>query len=72
MLKRKINFHSIVSLTTMKTSTFSIKPHQLEAKEAENTCLLNTKTQAKHLETQFLKVFIPCVVSLVMRDLNCT
>lgn len=46
--EKKINFDSIISLTSMKTSTSSIKPHQLEAKEAEDVSF-NTKTQAKHL-----------------------
>lgn len=37
-MKRKINFDSIISLTSMKTSISSIKPHQSEAKEAEDMC----------------------------------
>lgn len=43
MMKRKINFDSIISLTSMKTSTSSTKPHQLEAKEAED-CVIKHKT----------------------------
>lgn len=33
-----ISFDSIISLTSVKTSTSSIKPHHLEAKEAEEMC----------------------------------